>query len=258
MAPVQIAHRGFAGVYPENTLAAVRGAAADGAEMVELDVVPTGDGDVVAFHDARLDGGGDSRGVTDGEGVVWERPTSAVTAARVLGTDERVPLLADVVGAVPDGVGLNVELKNPGTGAIRPFEALSAADRRVARERWTPFVDELCAVTDSSDVDVLFSSFCEGALAAVQSRDGDARLAALVGHRDWEAGVEVARRYDVDAVHVPIEQADNEAVTAVADDIGAATNVWTVRDWRDAKRALQAGADGLIADYPGLARYAMR
>lgn len=257
MAPVQIAHRGFAGAYPENTLAAVRDAAAAGAEMIELDVVPTGDGDVVVFHDSRLDGGGDSRGITDGEGIVWERPTSAVTATRVLGTDERVPLLADVVAAVPDGVGLNVELKNPGTGAIRPFEALSADDRQVAHERWAPFVNEVCAVTADADADVLFSSFCEGALAAVQSRDGDARLAALVGQRDWKAGVEVARRYDVDAVHVPLEQADNEAVTAVADDLDAATNVWTIRDWQDATRALSAGTDGLIADYPGLATYAM-
>lgn len=257
-APVEIAHRGFAGAYPENTLSAVRGAAAEGADMIELDVVPAGDGDVVVFHDTRLDEGGDSRGITDGEGIVWERPTSTVTGARVLGTDERVPLLEDVVSALPEGVGLNVELKNHGSRTIRPFEALSADERRAARERWEPFVSDVCAITESSGIDVLFSSFCEGALAAVRFQQPDARLAVIVGQRDWEAGGEIARRYDVDAVHVPLEQVDNEAVAAVADDLDAAVNAWTIRDWQDATRALEAGADGLIADYPGLATYASR
>lgn len=255
MAPVQIAHRGFAGVYPENTVAAVRGAAADGADMVEVDVQPTADGDVVVFHDRQLDDGPDSRGITDGEGVVWERPTSVVTDAHVLGTDERVPRLADVLDALPDSVGLNIELKNPGSDAIRPFESLAGPDRREARERWTPFVERVCETVESSDADVLYSSFCEGALAALRAHDPAASLAALVGQRDWEAGVAVARRYDVDAVHVPVEQVGNDAVADAAEELDADMNVWTLRNWQDARRALDAGADGLIADYPGLDRY---
>ncbi|MFC6755589.1 MULTISPECIES: glycerophosphodiester phosphodiesterase [Haloarcula] len=122
--PTVFAHRGFAGKYPENTVGAVRGAVADGADAVEIDVQPTADGDVVVFHDRRLDGDGESGALTDGTGVVWERPTAAVTAARVLGTDERVPLLADVLAAVPETVTVNVELKNPGSDDTRPGEAL--------------------------------------------------------------------------------------------------------------------------------------
>ncbi|WP_210409005.1 glycerophosphodiester phosphodiesterase [Halorhabdus rudnickae] len=77
-----IAHRGFAGVHPENTVCAVakaaRGgrsnnAAKRGADMIEIDVIPCGgrpyegdDFEVVVFHDDRLasrDGG--ERGLTE-------------------------------------------------------------------------------------------------------------------------------------------------------------------------------------------------
>ncbi|MFC7172752.1 glycerophosphodiester phosphodiesterase [Haloplanus litoreus] len=52
--PSVIAHRGFAGINPENTVAAVR-MAADRADSVEVDVVACADGTPVVFHDARLD-----------------------------------------------------------------------------------------------------------------------------------------------------------------------------------------------------------
>ncbi len=251
--PTVFAHRGFAGKYPENTVRAVRGAVADGADAVEIDVQPTADGDVVVFHDRRLDGDGDSAGLTDCSGVVWEQPTEKVTAARVLGTDKRIPLLADVLSAVPETVTVNVELKNPGCDDTRPGEALGGAPRRQARRRWAPFVESVLAVTDRFDHDVLFSSFCEGALAALEDAASTDRVAALVAPNCAEAGETVARRYDVDAIHPPVEMLQNNPeLAAAAEDLGADCNVWTVRTWLDARDAIEAGADGIIADYPGL------
>ena len=52
-----IAHRGASKAFPENTVAAFRGAAAMGADMVELDVRRTADGYLVIHHDARLPDG---------------------------------------------------------------------------------------------------------------------------------------------------------------------------------------------------------
>ena len=49
-----IAHRGGAGLFPENTLAAFRNAIALGCEGAELDVQLSKDGEVVIFHDYRL------------------------------------------------------------------------------------------------------------------------------------------------------------------------------------------------------------
>ena len=52
--PLIIAHRGFSGRYPENTLAAVRAALDLGVDFVEIDVHETRDGEVIVFHDYRL------------------------------------------------------------------------------------------------------------------------------------------------------------------------------------------------------------
>ena len=252
-----IAHRGFAGAFPENTVAAAQGAAELGVDAVEIDVQPTADGDVVVFHDRRLEGAEGESGLTDGTGVVWEQSTADVTSARVLETDECVPLLGDVLDAVPDHIEVNIELKNPGSGAVRPGEALEGDAIENARARWRPFVRSVLSVTATHDNDVLYSSFCEGALAALSAIDPERRTAVLVAPNCAEAGETVAKRHSVDAIHPPLDQCGtDEAViwASVAADLDAALNVWTVRDWQDARRAHQAGADGIITDYPGLTR----
>jgi glycerophosphoryl diester phosphodiesterase len=52
--PLVIAHRGFNARYPENTLAAARAAIQVGADLIEIDVQQTSDGEIVVFHDFEL------------------------------------------------------------------------------------------------------------------------------------------------------------------------------------------------------------
>lgn len=54
MVCLNIAHRGGAGLRPENSLAAFRHAVALGADGAELDVQLSRDGEVIVFHDFRL------------------------------------------------------------------------------------------------------------------------------------------------------------------------------------------------------------
>jgi glycerophosphoryl diester phosphodiesterase len=238
-----IAHRGFAGVSPENTVGAVR-AAADRADRVEIDVVACADGTPVVFHDARLDAEDGSRGITDGSGAVADLPSEEVTAAEVLGSGQRVPTLDRLLAET--AAPLDVELKRPGVGT-GPRGSLPPADRDAARERWQPFVDRVLDLTDGRDA--RFSSFYEGALAAVRNRDASAALAPLC--TDLETGRELAIRYDAGVVH-PSLSAMRTAESVPAD---RRLNVWTVRTWVEARAAVEAGADGLIADYPGLTRW---
>ncbi len=269
-----IAHRGFAGVYPENTELAVEAASSGGpgtdtvhrrADMVEVDVVPTADGTLVAFHDdglAERDGG--ERGLTDAEGLVFETDTDTVTGATVLGTGETVPTLETVFEAVPPDVGVNLELKNPGSDDLRPAEPLSQQTLSAQRALWRPYTERVLDLASEYDNEILVSSFYEAALAAVRDYDDSVPVAFLF--RDSiEAGLEVTRRYDCEAMHVPRNMvrgtpffgddyvdADLRDIdlAAVAADEGRALNVWTVSTWYQARELVRAGVDGLISDYP--------
>jgi len=266
--PKIIAHRGFAGAAPENTVAAAERAAIGlgSASMIEVDVMPTGDGTVVCFHDDHLHETGGSRGITDASGPVWETPDDVVLDAQVLDSGETVPRLADVFEVLPPEVGVNVELKNPGSDTVRFGEALDGDALADQRALWDPFVADVLAVVEQYDNDVLFSSFCEAALAAVRDAAPRMPVGVLAGTSLRDA-LTVADRYDAEAVHPPWDLVrgtpfagraehldDPPAVDVVAEahDAGRAVNVWTVDTWYRADQLRRADVDGLIADYPGL------
>lgn len=266
--PTLVAHRGFAGSLPQNTVLAVeRAGAHPDTAMVEVDVRPAADGTPVVFHDSRLgtgDGGGP--GLTDGEGLVHETPLAEVTSAEVLGSGETVPTLAAVVDACPADVRLNVELKSPGSLDVRPGMLLDDDDLATQRAVWRPFVERV--LDECAGADVLLSSFCEAALA-VAGDLGDHPTAALC-HTDVGTGTAVARRHDCAAVHPATEAllsadprvdplADDQAVPDTRDELLAAAdahdwtvNAWTVREWHEATRLAALDVDGLIADYPSV------
>ena len=77
-----VAHRGASAEAPENTMPAFEHAVGLGYRYLETDVHATADGELVAFHDDRLDR------VTDGVGVVAELPwsTRVIVAVSALAT----------------------------------------------------------------------------------------------------------------------------------------------------------------------------
>ncbi|APX97945.1 glycerophosphodiester phosphodiesterase [Natronorubrum daqingense] len=271
--PTVIAHRGYAGVAPENTLEAAAVAADDDrTSMLEIDVQPAACGTPVVIHDERLEGTRDGRPLTDGSGHVWETPLEELRETHVLGTDATVPTLEAFLESIPETMGVNVELKNPGTTDVRFAEALPADEREERREVWTPFVDRVVDACEAFGGEILFSSFCEGALAALRDVAPRYPAATLVWH-DLEAGLEITRRYDCEAIHPPrnvilgtgLEQTtyagfSGEAIPGIdvleeAHREGRTVNVWTVTTWNQFEALAAAGVDGIIADYPGLGSF---
>ncbi|WP_408958016.1 glycerophosphodiester phosphodiesterase [Natrinema sp. 74] len=278
--PNLIAHRGFAGLYPENTVGAVESASrgvpasfapSRSADMIEIDVVPTADSDIVVFHDDRLAGrDGGERGLTDAEGVVWETDTETVTSAEVLESGETVPLLRTVFEAIPTDVGVNVELKNPGSFDVAFAESLSGDELEAQKSLWQPFVARVLNVVDDVDHEVLFSSFYEAALAT--TRDASEYPVAPLLWNSVRDGVEIARRYDAEAVHPPYHMirgtpfyADRHHeegadwaeldLLAVAHEENRDVNVFTLDTWYQAERLAAAGVDGLISDHADVLRF---
>ena len=117
-----VAHRGASHDAPENTLAAFRLAWEQGADAIEGDFRLTADGQVVCLHDA------DTKRVT-GETVNWK--VSDVTFEKLRTLDvgrwkgesfagERIPTLAEVLGVVPPGKKLFLEIKG-GPELVEPI-----------------------------------------------------------------------------------------------------------------------------------------
>lgn len=236
------AHRGFAGVAPENTRAAAQIAGCLGADVIECDVVATADGTPVVFHDRRLDSYGASRGITDATGAVDERPTETVTGANVLGTSQQIPELSAFVDAVPDEIGLNIELKHPDTVSIE-----GAPDDESHRDQWRPLVRRVLDTLDQDSDTILFSSFSTSALDAVRSASADARIAPIGW--DVDTAVTMADSLDTEIIHPSINGLRSAESRSLRD---YTVNAWTAKTWQDAQDAVQYGVDGLIADYPTL------
>ena len=264
--PTGIAHRGFAGVYPENTVAAVAAAVADGrAASVEIDVMPTADGEIVVFHDddlSRLTDAPPSVAATN----LWELPYDRIAGYNVLGTSQSIPRLDDVLEAIPPEVTVNIELKNPGSTELRFAETLDESTLAAATDRWREFVGRVAEIATDGGHDLLLSSFYEGALAATRELAPSVPIASVF-HSSVETGLELGRRYDVEAIHPPWNMVtdislptdgpvsgsfDDVGLVDVAHDEGRDVNAWTVTTWQQAAALAAAGVDGIIADYPGV------
>jgi glycerophosphoryl diester phosphodiesterase len=238
--PIILGHRGASADAPENTLAAFRLAAEQGADGVELDVWRCRTGEVVVHHDA------DTLRTT---GVARRITASAWSELRILDAGawkgerfqgERIPLLAEVLEALPGAV-VNVELKSTGW----PDLALAAAAARVVRDAGA---SRRCLV----------SSFDLALLAAFRRAAPEVATGVLFEGRAWwwraEAGV---RGAGTGAVHPPFVLATDARVRAWRRR-GLEVNVWTVDDGGEAARLAAAGATALITNRPAAARAALR
>jgi glycerophosphoryl diester phosphodiesterase len=211
-----IAHRGFAGVAPENTVQALETAAAT-ANWVEFDVRRCGSGEVVVVHDETVDR------VTDGTGRVDEHSRAELASLSVLDTGEGIPTLDEVLQAVPETTGLNIELKEQGLAG-------DVADALAGRGH-----------------DILVSSFDAEALATLGAVADLSR--ALLFAEAPTANLDRARELGVDAVH-PHWDLCSESFVQRAHGAGFRVNCWTIDTESAAEQARRAGVDGIASDYP--------
>jgi glycerophosphoryl diester phosphodiesterase len=73
--PLVVAHRGASGLLPEETLEAFDLAIAQGADAIELDIVPTRDGVLIARHESELSA---TTNVADGAAFAARRSTRSI------------------------------------------------------------------------------------------------------------------------------------------------------------------------------------
>jgi glycerophosphoryl diester phosphodiesterase len=243
--PLVFAHRGGAGLAPENTLAACDRAVAAGADGLELDVHLSRDGLVVVHHDPTLER------TTDGLGAVSNATADELARADAgyhfargearpfRGLGLRVPTLAEVLARYRDQRVI-VEMKQNGPELARAVvEIVRRADA----------LDRVC-----------LGSFGLRALRAVRELEPAVATSAAREEVRWSlyrswcgwpvrgvaySGYQVPETSGL----IPIV---SRRFVGHAHRAGLAVQVWTVNAEREARRLLDWGVDGLITDRPDL------
>ena len=104
-----IGHRGAKGHVAENTLASIKKAIELGADGIEIDVFRCLSGEIVLFHDKKLDK------LTDGTGLIEKTTLKDLKKLKVLGSNEQIPTLNEVIEIIDKNTFLNIELKGRNT-----------------------------------------------------------------------------------------------------------------------------------------------
>jgi glycerophosphoryl diester phosphodiesterase len=210
-----IAHRGASSVELENSLAAFRAAAGQGADGVELDVHATIDGELVVHHDPSL------------RGLPIAQTRAKDLAAIPLSNGEHIPTLAQALDVL---------------GQLKVFVEVKGLD-----PRWD---DRLLATLDRSPNP---SGYAVHSFAFhVMRRLGDKRptlprgILSEVATRSPQQTLEDARAQTLWQEKDTLEESLIETVHG----LGATIIAWTVDDPGDMERLVHWGVDGICTNHP--------
>jgi glycerophosphoryl diester phosphodiesterase len=218
-----IAHRGASGSELENSLAAFRAAAPQGADGVELDIHGTADGELIVHHDETVHGV-----------PIAQSSARAITALR-LANGEPVPTLTQALAAIAPALQVFVEVKSlDARWDARLFEtldrgpnptgyAIHSFDHRI--------VHRLGEKRPALPCGVLTSSHPINPLAALQ--DSGATIL-------WQE-----------------RSVTDEALVRAVHAAGARIFIWTVDETADLARFVTWGVDGLCTNFPARGRQAV-
>ncbi len=257
---LNIAHRGARSLAPENTLAAARKGFEIGADMWELDVATTRDGELVVLHDDTLERTSnvavvfpdrrqarvdqftlvELRSLDFGSWFAEQDPFKQIAAGAVSKAElekykgEPIPTLREALVFTRDHQWkVNVEIKDA-TGT--PSDATVVA-------RTVGLVNELGMVKQ-----VMISSFNHAYLQQVKSANPAIVTAALVETADPDPAA-LLRRIGAQAYN-PSVKAISPALIRPLREGGFDVYIYTVNDEATLKTLVEAGASGIFTDFP--------
>jgi len=229
-----IAHRGFSGSAPENTMIAFKKGMEAGSDMIELDVRFSKEGEVVVIHDETLER------TTTGKGKVIEKTINelkkldAGTKFHSSFSGEKIPTLREVLQLAHRQIPVNIELK---IGNYERWTILDLADRALREVEMAGMVDQ-----------VVFSSFDPIALERVLKKNQAVPVAYLY-NRPWNFPREVTegRPFSTLTCRKSVLTAEN---ISRAHQEGIRVGVYTLNTEEEMEKFIELKVDAIITDYP--------
>lgn len=230
-----IAHRGYSGEAPENTLAAFKKAIEAGSDMIEFDIHFSKDRQIVVIHDETLER------TTDGLGRVAEFPLADLKkfdAGFWFSPDfkgERIPTLSEVLNLAKGKILVNIEIKSPSHGLYSVAELAEQALKEVQKAEMLQ--------------EVIFSSFNPLALERIREIEPKAYVAILY-HRQWNFIAEITRGKSFGVLNLRKDFLNKEKIDRIKG-LGMVVNVYTVNEEEELRKFVGWGVNGIITNYPG-------
>lgn len=232
--PIVIAHRGSSDSAPENTMAAFKKAVEERAHAIELDVRLTRDNKVIVIHDSRLER------TTNGRGKVSDFDLTDLAAFdngswyHPKFSSEKIPTFSEVSKLTNTKVGLNIELKS-----LEKHQKLLA-------ENCVSLIQQ-----NKLQKSVLISSFEHSVVSHVKKLDKTIMTAIIyspVIHLGRNPSA-LAKKFDADAFVISRNYLRDNMVTE-AHDSGIAVFVYTIENWSQLERMVNAKVDGVMTSSP--------
>lgn len=217
--PISIAHRGASGYYPDNTIPAFANASALGADMIELDILRTADGQIVCHHDTYVVYKGTSYDV---EKLTLEQ--LRIAKPNVCTLEEALAVIA------PQNILLQIEFKSTG-GEAQVLQLV----RNARMENRT-----------------CYGSFNYTVLTNMKALDSSAKTVFIVSDQGYiNTLMANPSAYVMDIVSVSKSRLRaNPYMIYQLHLAGKQVYGWTINTNAELREFASIGLDGIITDYP--------
>ena len=229
-----IAHRGFSGIYPENTMLAFRKAIEIGADGIELDVHLSKDGQVMIIHDEAL------KRTTGLDGVIsdYTRAELEKISAGKTKNDEYgftpIPSLEEYLAFMAEHRDkiTNIELKTAPVYYPEIEEKTLELVRKFDLEK-----------------NIIYSSFNWLSIERMQRLGTISETGLLFSGMKLYNQAHIIKSLGINYFHPDFNDLTDEIVKSYLDN-KVGLNVWTVNEIEDMKVCLSWNIDGLITNFP--------
>ena len=219
-----IGHRGAMGHETENTLASIQKAMDLGVDMIEIDVFKIKSGEIVVFHDERLERLSNAGGLIEEYNIFELRKV-------ILEGNHKIPMLQDVLKLIDHKVPLNIELKGADTSDRVNF----IIDYYIREKGWKL-------------EDFVISSFNWEELESMRSYNPEIAIAVLT-EEDPIKAIPTAKKLGAVAINPFYKTLNAETVKALHDE-GFKVYTWTVNEPEDIEAMRSFKVDGIFTNFP--------
>lgn len=231
--PLNLAHRGFSGKYPENTLLAFQKAFEVGVDGMEIDIQLTKDQELIVIHDTTVNR------TTEGKGYVKDKTLNELQQLNAahnfpeIRDRQKIPTLKEYFNWVKDkNLLTNIELKT------NVFEYPGIEEKVV----------ELIQEYQLQHA-IIFSSFNHYTIQKLKALDPTIKCGLLSSNWIVDFG-EYAKQVNVECVHPAHYMLQNPIVLKNLQENQLEINTWTVNKEEQMRDLIQVGVTSIITNYP--------